>query len=255
MAQVLPELVQFHYSHFNEKVRWGLDWKGIPHRRRSLLPGPHAVVALRLTGQTQVPILRTGTGVLNGSAAILDALEASHPEPRLYPKDAQRRSDALALQARFDAHYGPMLRRALFSHLLGEPGFLSRIFGEGRSALSLSIYRGVFPLTKGLMRRGMGIGDQRSIDEAYAATQEAFDLVAERAARTGHLVGDEFSVADLCAAALLAPAASPPGSPMELPPPHPPALTAWLARWHGHPGQRWVVETYRRHRPASAEVR
>jgi glutathione S-transferase len=34
----VPVLWQFAFSHFNEKVRWALDWKGIPHVRRSLPP-------------------------------------------------------------------------------------------------------------------------------------------------------------------------------------------------------------------------
>jgi hypothetical protein len=28
-----PILVQFRFSHFNEKARWALDYKGVPHRR------------------------------------------------------------------------------------------------------------------------------------------------------------------------------------------------------------------------------
>jgi glutathione S-transferase len=35
------ELLQFRHSPYNEKVRWALDLKRLPHRRRSLLPGPH----------------------------------------------------------------------------------------------------------------------------------------------------------------------------------------------------------------------
>jgi len=254
VSDALPELLHFHYSHYNEKVRWALDWKGIPHHRHALLPGPHAFTTLRLTGQTQVPILRSEQGALHGSAAIIEALEARQPEPRLYPEDPKRREEALALQARFDERYGPLVRRALFARLLDEPEFLCGAFGEGRSAFALSLYRALFPITRVLIKKGNGVGDARSIEEAQAGTQEAFDLVAERSARTGYLVGDSFSVADLSAAALLAPAAGPKGSPMELPGRHPAVMTEWLALWSGHPGQRWVEEMYRLHRPASAEV-
>jgi glutathione S-transferase len=254
VSDTLPELLHFHYSHFNEKVRWALDWKGIPHRRRALLPGPHAFTALRLTGQTEVPILRTEEGALYGSAAIIEALEARTPEPRLVPEDPEQREEALALQARFDEHYGPLVRRALFARLLDEGEFVCGFFGEGRGALSLSIYRALFPITRTFMKKGMGIGDTRSIGDALAATLEAFDLVAERSARTGYLVGDSFSVADLAAAALLAPAAGPTDSPMELPGRYPAVMNEWLGRWHSHPGRRWVEEMYRQHRLASAEA-
>lgn len=46
------ELVQFPFSHLNEKARWDLDWKEIPHPSRSLLPGLHSSVVKRMTGQT-----------------------------------------------------------------------------------------------------------------------------------------------------------------------------------------------------------
>ncbi len=36
------ELYMFRKSHFNEKARWTLDLKALPHRRIALLPGPHA---------------------------------------------------------------------------------------------------------------------------------------------------------------------------------------------------------------------
>jgi hypothetical protein len=35
-----PVLWQFRLSHYNEKARWALDYKGIPHERRSLLLPP-----------------------------------------------------------------------------------------------------------------------------------------------------------------------------------------------------------------------
>ena len=45
-----PVLWQFKYSHYNEKARWALDFKRIPHRRRSLLPGLHIPPILWMTG-------------------------------------------------------------------------------------------------------------------------------------------------------------------------------------------------------------
>ncbi|MCA9686256.1 MAG: glutathione S-transferase N-terminal domain-containing protein, partial [Myxococcales bacterium] len=47
------ELVQFAFSHYNEKARWALDYKGLAHRRRSLLPGPHVPVVKLLTGKAE----------------------------------------------------------------------------------------------------------------------------------------------------------------------------------------------------------
>ena len=55
---VLPVLWQLELSHYNEKVRWALDYKRIPHIRRSLLPGLHIIEARRLTGDmSTTPVL------------------------------------------------------------------------------------------------------------------------------------------------------------------------------------------------------
>ena len=36
-------------SHYNEKARWALDYKGIPYELRTPMPGTHRLAALRLT--------------------------------------------------------------------------------------------------------------------------------------------------------------------------------------------------------------
>src|SRR5215468_6470913 len=86
-----PTLWQFRHSHFNEKVRWALDWKGIAHVRRSLVAGPHIPRVLWLTGQKQVPALVLDGEVLHDSTQIIAALENRWPTPALYPADGAER--------------------------------------------------------------------------------------------------------------------------------------------------------------------
>ena len=48
-----PVLWHISVSHYNEKARWALDYKRIPHRRRGLPAGVHMLAALLLTrGET-----------------------------------------------------------------------------------------------------------------------------------------------------------------------------------------------------------
>ena len=76
MMRHMIELLQFRHSPYNEKVRWALDLKQVPHRRRSLLPGPHVATVRRLTGRSTTPALRLDDGsVIDGSAHILEWLE------------------------------------------------------------------------------------------------------------------------------------------------------------------------------------
>ena len=87
-----PVLWQFTYSHFNEKARWALDFKQVPHVRRSLLPGPHGVRIRRMTGQTAVPVLELDGRMIHDSTRIIAALEEAYPDPPLYPRDEAERS-------------------------------------------------------------------------------------------------------------------------------------------------------------------
>lgn len=248
-------LLQFPYSHYNEKARWALDWKRVPHRRKSLLPGPHAPFILRLTGETTVPVLREGEDVIAGSAKIIEALETRFPDPPLYPSDPALRARALEVQGWFDEEVGPYVRRALFSLLLEEPAYVCRMFSEERNTLTRAFYRASFPLAKGLMKKGFGLTGPEAVAEGFKKTAEAFDYVATNSRDTGYLAGDAFTVADLAAAALLGPAVSPADTPMDLPKPRPKVLVEWFERWADHPGAAWVRGIYSRHRPASAEQR
>src|SRR5512145_2481967 len=110
MAAPVIVLHQFARSHFNEKARWALDWKRIPHRRRTHFPGPHALALLRLSGQRATPVLVIDGEVIAGSAAILAALDERFPERRLLPADPALAARARDLEARFDAEVGPAVR-------------------------------------------------------------------------------------------------------------------------------------------------
>jgi len=242
------ELWQFPYSIYNEKVRWALDLKCVPHRRRNLLPGPHAVTVKRLTGQTQVPVLRMGQATIHGSARIIDVLERQVPTPALYPADPELRRRALQIQAWFDEVVGPPLRLALFAHMLAAPEYVSRMFTEDRGPVARVLYRACSPVWRQLMKRSMGITSAEAVERALASTEQGLDFVAREAGTMGVLVGDTFTVADLAAAAILSPTVTPPIAPMSLPEPRPPVVLQWLERWVDHAGTAWVAQQYRRHR-------
>lgn len=77
------EVWQFRLSMFPEKVRWALDYKGIPYILRSVLPGPHAAQLLLRFGQKEMPVMTQGDVTVKGSAAIIDYIEqlAPHKHP------------------------------------------------------------------------------------------------------------------------------------------------------------------------------
>ena len=247
-------LHQFRHSHFNEKARWGLDWKGIPHRRVSYLPGPHLPRIRRLSGQTATPVLDLDGECIAGSARILEALEARFPERPLHPRDPELRQESLQIQSEFDAEVGPAVRTALFSVLIDEPTHLCRIFAGDASAPARLLYRASFPIARGMIARANGTTDPKGIERAFERTRRALDFVEKQVGPSGYLVGDAFSIADLCCASLLAPLVNPEHPDMRSPEPVPASVQALHAGFREHRATRWVLEQYARHRPASCAV-
>lgn len=247
------ELVQFRHSPYNEKVRWALDLKRVPHVRRRVLPGPHVPAVKKLTGRTGTPVLVSDGQAMDGSARLLEWLEARYPSPPLFPADPAQRSEALRIQAWFDDDLTPRIRRLVLDTLLREPDYFARVFGDGAPRLQQVLYAMIVPLAAPLVRKGNGITGDASVADGTAALEEALAFAAERSAATGYMVGDAFSLADVTVASTLATVARPPDSPMAAPRPVAPRYRALVERFASHPGTQWTHRIYAKHRGALAD--
>jgi glutathione S-transferase len=246
-------LHMFPASHYNEKVRWALDWKGLPHQRVSYLPGTHMLQIRRLSGQAQTPVLVMKGRTISGSARIIDELEHAYPERPLYPADAAARERALEIQRRFDDEVGPAVRTALFSVLIHEPDYLCAMFTRTQPALKRTLYRALLPLVKPLIAKGNGVNPV-NVERSLARTQQALEDTARMIWPGGQIIGDAFSVADLAVASLLAPLADVAHADMVRPQPIPARAAEFYARYEKHAAVQWVREQYARHRSASCGV-
>ena len=92
----MSETVLYHLeiSHYNEKARWALDYKGVPHERRTPIPMLHALRALAMTRKPTLPVLKLHGKAIGDSTRIIEALEREYPEPPLYPSDRDERRRA-----------------------------------------------------------------------------------------------------------------------------------------------------------------
>ncbi len=75
MSPSTPVLWHLPISHYNEKARWALDYKGVEHRRRPVPPPAHMAVAYAVTrgrGYT-VPLLQLDGRAISDSTAIIAA--------------------------------------------------------------------------------------------------------------------------------------------------------------------------------------
>src|SRR6478609_5724754 len=117
-VETRPVLWQLQISHYNEKVRWALDYKQIPHTRRSMIPGIHQLIVKRKAGIMTSPVMEIDGEAVGDSSAILRAIEERWPEPRLIPEDPDERARALELEDFFDEELGPHIRRAIYWEIL-----------------------------------------------------------------------------------------------------------------------------------------
>src|SRR5262249_11490909 len=102
MSSSKPILYQFALSHYCEKVRWALDYKGIDYRIVNFIPGPHLIQTRRLAPQTSVPILVDNGTVIQDSTEILHYLDRTYPEKSLTPENENLKKDAIELEEYFD---------------------------------------------------------------------------------------------------------------------------------------------------------
>lgn len=236
-------------SNYSEKVRWALDHKRVPHRRRPLLNGVHPLVALVLTrgAHQTVPIVTIDGRSIGDSTAILAELEARFPDPPLHPSDPAERERALALEDWFDEHAGAYVRRLVYHDVVADPDALAET--------TYDLMPWVTPATVGIaapaLARGLDLRfGVRSAERARAAEEKviaALDRLEAELAGRELLCGDALSVADVTAASLLYPLAIPPEGPWH--PRHVPA--GWRQRIEAlrdRPAVRWVAATYARWR-------
>jgi glutathione S-transferase len=249
-----PVLWHLEISHYNEKVRWALDYKGVAHVRRAVTPALQELRARRLRAGRTVPVLEVDGRAIGDSTKIIEEIERRWPEPPLHPADQAARSRALDLEDYFDEQCGRALRRVLFSDNLAEPDtFFAMVYGADHPRMGL--LKTLSPVFCRVVKRRYRIQPE-TVEQSREMVRAAFDGIEAEVGPSGYLVGESFTVADLTAASILAPIVMPPEFPyIKL---HPDERTA-QSRWFrdslkDRPAFKWVEDVYARHRGTSAEV-
>jgi glutathione S-transferase len=255
MASSTPTLWHIKVSHYNEKVRWALDHKRIPHRR--VAPWPlfgTLPAAWLMTRRLTFPVLRLDGRAISDSTAIVAALEQRWPDPPLYPADPAERARALELEEFFDEQLAPYVRRLAWFHLAPHPrAFFTAAFPDSSPLLRAAFRPGAFAVTRAVRARFRV--NAASAVEARRKILEAMERIEAEVGPSGYLVGDAFSIADLTAAALATPIIGPPERQYLPPQEQPEPLYSFAAELRARPAGEWVFDIFRRHRDTSAELR
>jgi glutathione S-transferase len=246
----LPILWQIDVSHYSEKARWALAWKGIEHRRRSPVPGAHMIVALWLTrgARYTFPVLSIDGRRIADSTAIVAALEERFPEPPLYPADPAERGHALELEEFFDEVLGPYIRQLAWYELGNDPERFAELMKQAAPGPLARFPGPSAAYARAYTTLRFRAGSAQEAERGRAKVLAALDRLEAELGDGDYLVGDRFSVADLTAASLFYPLALPEEGPLAPDSPSARGFQAFREPLLERRGVQWVNEMFRRHR-------
>ena len=250
-------LYTYAVSQSSEKVRWALDSAGLPYQERRLAPFVHRPLNATATGGllSPMPVLEADGQTLADSTRILEWLETQRAPFSLIPRDPVVRAAVMGAESRLD-HAGAHLLRWTYAFLLKQPSLALRLWSLDANPVQALALRAGFPLIKRVFERGLGFGAEPMERSRRAIDNAVQELNTAAEAGRSFLAGPGFSVADITAAALLAPLACPDEHPIYSRPDYRKAMKAALAPWSQQPGMDWVRSTYRRYRqPGAVEQR
>jgi glutathione S-transferase len=241
-------------SNYNEKARWALDFKRVPHVRRAVVPGRHNAVAKRLGGGRTFPVMIIDGETFGDSTQIIEALEQHFPEPPLYPTEPAERERALALEDFFDEELGPYVRLLLVNCILPNPKLTLLTFVPDASTFQYFRARAMYPLIRRRFIKYMSITPS-AVQGAYEKVRAAGRRFQRELGASGYLAGDRFSVADLTLASLVAPAVAPEQFPYPQPQRGHPLVAPLRDALSEYGILEWTKELYGRHRGTTSEFR
>jgi glutathione S-transferase len=253
MSSDMPVLWHLEISHYNEKVRWALDYKRVRHVRRAVTPALQGLRARRLRAGRTVPILQVNGCTIGDSTAIIEEIERRWPEPPLFPSDPQEQRRAREVEDYFDES-GDDLRRVLLNDNLAEPEkFIGMFYGPEHPRLGL--LKALGPALARAAKWRYEIRPER-VAQSRDVMEAALRKVEGEAGPCGYLVGDSFTVADLTAASILALIVVPPEFPYVKLHPDERArqFREFRASLKDRHGFQWVEDMYARHRGTSSEA-
>jgi len=193
-----------------------MDYKGLDYKLKNLLPGLHLRTTKKMAAKSYVPILIDQGEQVQNSHIILNYLDENYPENSLSPKDPELLAKAMEWEKYCDVELGVHVRRFGYHYLLDEPKTVIPFFTKDGPWWGPLFFKISFSKLEPIMRKIMAI-DEAGANESEVRIQQAIDTLYAEYEQREFLVGDQFSRADLTAAALLAPLIMPQGYGLEWP--------------------------------------
>lgn len=247
MSKTKPKLFVFTISHFCEKARWALDAMQIEYELRVIAPGAHIKAAKKLgLERGSTPFLDTSEGVVQGSGAIIDWAEAHANSSAL--TNAVNTTEISDIESRLDQTLGVHMRRWYYSEAIIEhPKLVKPIFLQDISMWEKFMFSLAWPTIQKLMIKHMDLGAEQGAESFNIVKQELAWLETLLEDKP-YLLGENFSRADITAAALIAPMIKPDSHPCSQYIQHPPLITQQCLELENNRVCQWVKKMYAQHR-------
>ncbi len=239
------KLYQFPISHYCEKIRWALAFKNLNHEVKNLLPGLHTLTTKKFSPRSSVPILTHDDKVVQGSDKIISYLDETFSTRSLTPEEVQTRDEALEWEKYIDNEIGIHVRRCCYHILLEYPNIVIPFFTHAGPWYGKPLLTIMFPQLKVKMRRLMDITGE-SAKNSKEHLRIAIDRLYSHYQEHEFLAGNQFSRADLAAAALLAPLCMPKKYGLNWPDNLPEEWEELVVEFQGKTS--WVHEAYEKYR-------
>lgn len=244
-----PTLYVFAISHYCEKARWALEYCGVDFKLRCIAPGIHTRLQKKYgLESSSLPLLVAGGEVVHGSAAIVDWAEKHAANGKtLTPRGHE--ADCRAIEGRLDDIAGVHTRRYFYCEALLEyPEKVKPVFLEGIPLVERLLLHVMWPRITPIMAKRMDLGRKQREESRDIVDDELSWLESLLGGGRPFLVGDQFTRADLTAAALFARLSGTADHPRATEAFVPPLMAAEQQAWMERPALVWVRKTYAEHR-------
>ncbi len=246
------KLLEFPHSHYCEKARWALDYKGVPFQAVALLPGLHMITVRKYAPDTSVPVLLSDGEGVQGSSEIIDYLDRKFPLHSLTPVDPDQRQACLEIERSMDTRLGENIRRVLYDRLLAYPEFIRHCFTHPMPGVKQFIFRLFYPVLRNKIYQTYVVSPAK-VEQSLREFDAAMSELEQTVKQGQYLVGDQFTRADLSVASML--------SLLVMPAEHPfpwrdipdPQTRLFYDLYRDHPVSEWVRKMYREHRLCKGE--
>lgn len=210
------ELYQFELSHYCEKIRLILDYKGLPYRKIEVAPGVGQLDLYRMSGQRQVPVLKDGTEIIADSTAIALYLDRKYPELPIIPTDPKQRALCLLMEEWADESIGLNARKSMLGAFSQNPAFRSAALPASTPDFLRNLIESVPREALDLVGMGAGFSPD-AVKSARTAMQQNLESLNTLLAENSYLLGDQPTLADFAVAGLTMYVKFPSGDYLDLP--------------------------------------